>query len=404
MGGCRCSFYKCSNNTTLAKETNSVHSHFFHFPIRDLQRCRSWAIYSNNMAFLTLPMDKLKNKVICDMHFPESSFMNYTRSKLNKTTAIPSIFINEHRQEVDLLSNPTDWVVENKNAEIPSHFKDSNTVKIDIDDSNIDVEMPQPKKIKTEVPKAGEMRILNKLVTPQSNKVLTVKQISKPESPSIVKVSPKILPTAVKVQKTPVKIETLSALQATKNSSSTEKPKVFKEITPTASAQISFNDSDPAQETYEFVTVLSSEDQQSFANESTSNHLQVASDEIKSMISQTSQDILDIKSMLSSSISKIQMPVKNESSNISQSQFNKVQLFNGIKRYLSPSLIALLRMELFSAPNREYKKDEKIICTELLKLGDETYEFFNDEWRLRLPSKDEVKSWQNEEMTDDDAC
>ena len=402
MGGCRCSFFKCSNNTTLAKETNSIHSHFFHFPIRDLQRCRSWAIYSNNMAFLTLPMDKLKNKVICDMHFPESSFMNYTRSKLNKTTAIPTIFINENRQEVDLLSNPTDWVIENKNAETPSHFKDSNTVKIDIDDSNIEVEMPQPKKIKTEVPKVGEMRILNKLVAPQSNKVLTVnKVISKPES--IVKVAPKSLPTtatAVKVQKTPVKIETLPAF----HTKSAEKPKVFKEVTPTASAQISFNDSDPAQETYEFVTVLSDE-QPSFANETTSSHLQVASDEIKSLLSQTSQDILDIKSMLSTSISKIQSPVKNESSNISQSQFNKVQLFNGIKRYLSPSLIALLRMELFSCPNREYKKDEKIICAELLKLGDETFDFFNDEWRLRLPSKDEVKSWQNEEMTDEtDAC
>jgi len=326
--------------------------------------------------------------------------MNYTRSKLNKTTAIPTIFINEHRQEVDLLSNPTDWVIENRNAETPSHFKDSNTLKIDIDDSNIDVDMPQPKRIKTEVPKVGEMRILNKLVTPQSNKVLTVKQISKPESPSIVKVTPKTLPTAVKIQKTPVKIETLPAFQ----SKSAEKPKVFKEITPTSSAQISFNDSDPAQETYEFVTVLSSDDQPSFANESTSSHLQVASDEIKSLLSQTSQDILDIKSMLSTSISKIQTPVKNESSNISQSQFNKVQLFNGIKRYLSPSLIALLRMELFSGPNREYKKDEKIICAELLKLGDETYDFLNDEWRLRLPSKDEVKLWQNEEMTDDDAC
>ncbi|CAG9808850.1 unnamed protein product [Chironomus riparius] len=401
MGGCRCSFYKCSNNTTLAKETNSIHSHFFHFPIKDLQRCRSWAIYSNNMTFLSLPMDKLKNKVICDMHFPESSFMNYTRSKLNKTTAIPSIFINEHRQEVDLLSNPTDWVIENRNAETPSHFKDSNTVKIDIDDSNIDVEMPQPKKIKTEVPKVGEVRILNKLVTSQSNKILTVKQISKPESPSIVKVTPKTLPTSVKVQKTPVKIETSPAFQA---KISAEKPKVFKEITPTASAQLSFNDSDPAQETYEFVTVLSSDDQPSFANESTSSHLQGASDEIKSLLSQTSQDILDIKSMLSTSIAKTQTPVKNESSNISQSQFNKVQLFNGIKRYLSPSLIALLRMELFSAPNRKYKKDEKIICSELLKLGDETYDFFNDEWRVRLPAKDEVKSWQNEEMTDDDAC
>jgi hypothetical protein len=60
-------------------------------------------------------------------------------------------------------------------------------------------------------------------------------------------------------------------------------------------------------------------------------------------------------------------------------------------------------MEIFAAPNREFKKDEKIICSEILKLGSEVYDFFSDEWRLRLPSKEIVKGWQSEELTDDDA-
>lgn len=398
MGGCRCSFYKCSNNTTLAKETNSIHSHFFHFPIRDLKRCKSWAIYSNNIAFLSLPMDKLKNKVICDMHFPESSFMNYTRNKLNKTTALPTIFINEKGEEVDLLSSPTEWVIANKNAKIPSHFNDSITAKIDIDDSNIEVEMPQPKRIKTEIPqKVGEMRILNKMVPHQANKISPIKPIisNKNDSPSssqfIQKSSPKSLITSTAVKKNPVKLETSPSYHQVKH---VEKVKVNKEIIPKVSTQ-SHNDSD--QQEFEIVTVVSGDER----SEVTSDN----NEELKLLLAQTSLDISEIKSMLNKSISTSQQTsTKSEESNISQSQLNKVQLFNGIKRYLSPSLIALLRMELFGAPNREFKKDEKIICTELLKLGDETYDFFNDEWRIRLPSKDQVKSWQNLEMTDDDAC
>jgi hypothetical protein len=99
-------------------------------------------------------------------------------------------------------------------------------------------------------------------------------------------------------------------------------------------------------------------------------------------------------------------PARKEFSNISQSHLNKVQLFNGIKRYLSPSMVALLRIELFSNPNREYKKDEKIICRELLELGERTYDHLTDEWRLRLPAKSEVAKWPEGRMAEeeDDAC
>jgi hypothetical protein len=40
------------------------------------------------MPFLELPLDKLKNKVVCDLHFKEIHFMNYKREKLNKTNSV----------------------------------------------------------------------------------------------------------------------------------------------------------------------------------------------------------------------------------------------------------------------------------------------------------------------------
>lgn len=328
------------------------------------------------------------------MHFPESSFMNYTRSKLNKTTAIPTIFINEHNEEVDLLSSPTDWVIANSKASIPTQFQESNVTTIDMDDST-EYEAPPAKKIGIEATPKAEVRILNKMMTSPSNKILTVKQ--KP-TPKVVPYKPSpILPTstAAKIHKIPIKQEITLKRQRIEQ----------QKTTPTSSAQISqnisLNDSDP-QETYEFLTVIPANDQQSFTSENAVS--QMSSEEIKSLFAQTSQELSEIKSILRTKGAPVQTPAKPEASNITQSQLNKVQLFNGIKRYLSPSLIALLRMELFGGPNREYKKDEKIICTELLKLGDETFDFLNDEWRLRLPSKDEVKSWQHEEITDDDAC
>lgn len=63
---------------------------------------------------------------------------------------------------------------------------------------------------------------------------------------------------------------------------------------------------------------------------------------------------------------------------------------------------ALLRIELFYTPNREYKKDEKIICQEILSLGERTYDYFSEEWRLRLPAKQDVQRWIQEEVCEED--
>jgi hypothetical protein len=337
------------------------------------------------MELLKLPMEKLKNKVICDKHFPETSFMNYTRSKLNKTTAIPTLFFSSDNVEIDLLTNPTEWVYHNRNETPSSEFLTSLKTDINIDESsdqitvtNSSLTPPPIKRIKVEkqllpTPKAkiSEIRILNKIPTasPISNsQVVSVK--STPPA--------KFINAKVKV----------------------EKPKAF-------SPPTIINNSPPPKvdnEQYEYIVLPS----MSSPPASTVNTVQADSSlEVKSIM----KDLTEIKSLLNEKLQQQASPTPAQSpstsspseSNITQSHLNKIQLFNGIKRYLSPSLIALLRMEIFAAPSREYKKDEKIICSEILKLGNETYDFFSDEWRLRLPSKEMVKGWQSEEMTDDDA-
>ncbi|XP_075161325.1 uncharacterized protein LOC142234130 [Haematobia irritans] len=71
----------------------------------------------------------------------------------------------------------------------------------------------------------------------------------------------------------------------------------------------------------------------------------------------------------------------------------KAQLFNGIKRYISSSMQALLRMEMFGSSDREWKQDERQVSVDLLRLGESVYNYFTDEWRLRLPMLRDVRNW-----------
>ncbi|CAD7003930.1 putative leucine-rich repeat-containing protein DDB_G0290503 isoform X2 [Ceratitis capitata] len=71
----------------------------------------------------------------------------------------------------------------------------------------------------------------------------------------------------------------------------------------------------------------------------------------------------------------------------------KAQLFNGIRKYTSSSMLALLRMEMFGGADREWKPDERRVAMDLLQLGDEVYKYINDEWRFRLPALSEVRKW-----------
>lgn len=321
--------------------------------------------------------------------------MNYTRSKLTKTTSVPTIYFDEEGDEHDLLEAPTDWVTANrKNMPSPGYLVPSTKSRTDIDESAdhitiLNTSMSSPLKrtfdvarkvksevisIKQETPSKPEIRILNKLPATTislNNQVHTLNEIKQ-----IVK-------------KSPATVKALSSPPEKRMKPNPSAPKIISQQVFAPAAPV--YEEDPLQSfEYQIEQVPEPKPKDN-------------SEEIKTLLKEVSEMKSILNEKLKQPAPSVNPPKLNESSNINQSLMNKTQLFNGIKRYLSPSLIALLRMEIFGAPSREYKKDEKIICSELLKLGDETYDFFSDEWRLRLPSKDTVKSWKLEEMTDDDA-
>ncbi|XP_077302901.1 uncharacterized protein LOC143923215 [Arctopsyche grandis] len=95
MGGCRCS-YKTCNKVTDGK------THFFHYPVRDENRCNQWIIHSNRLDLKSVTRSQLKNKVVCEKHFPEQMFMNYKHERLVHT-AVP---IKEHVTDTPEDDNP----------------------------------------------------------------------------------------------------------------------------------------------------------------------------------------------------------------------------------------------------------------------------------------------------------
>ncbi|EDV50736.2 intracellular protein transport protein USO1 [Drosophila erecta] len=84
------------------------------------------------------------------------------------------------------------------------------------------------------------------------------------------------------------------------------------------------------------------------------------------------------------------------------SSLTKAQLYMAIKKYVGPTMAALLRMEMFGgSEDRTWKDDEREFAIELLQLGDEVYKYCCDEWRFRLPSIRIARSWLEKKKTED---
>lgn len=95
MGGCRCSFRDCPNTT----KTENVH--FFHYPVKQKERCRQWIENAKKPQFCDLEEDQLRNKVICDQHFEDRWFPNPQKKRLlqGAVPTLPGKYIGDTYEE-----------------------------------------------------------------------------------------------------------------------------------------------------------------------------------------------------------------------------------------------------------------------------------------------------------------
>lgn len=85
MGGCRCSYRNCANTT---KTRDNLH--FFHYPVKQKERCRQWIENAKKPQFYDLDEDQLRNKVVCETHFEICYFPNEQKKRLLQG-AIPTL-------------------------------------------------------------------------------------------------------------------------------------------------------------------------------------------------------------------------------------------------------------------------------------------------------------------------
>ncbi|XP_055698995.1 uncharacterized protein LOC129799274 [Phlebotomus papatasi] len=407
MGGCRCAFQTCENNSA-----NSPNMHFFHFPAKKMELCKTWAKFANRIDFLSLPLDKLKNKVVCQSHFKKNCFMNYLQNSLVKT-AYPTL-MRFGDVVIDLESDSSDDIQAKLQA------KGLYSVDLHVPDEMLDkdaegtqdtfvIDMLQSNEEDINVAPGENLMISGVARAPSSQpnfifEVLEDKRISPKKDMKEVKEPTILNATYNKVIR--AKGPTQNVGCVTKRTP--RKAVVLSEVALTPRQEV-LKESKSKQEamrpdTTETIELVHEELMQQQPMETEDNAKDQALESMAKEIGDLKQMVLETMTTL-----KAQSPVTSAQKNPPASEsssagnggkveknMNKLQLFNAIKRYLNPSMVALLRMEMFGGMDREWKDDEKEFSVELYNLGLNVYEFMRDEWRFRLPPEKTVKEWANE--------
>lgn len=343
MGGCRCAFRDCEVSTSSMPGT-----HFFHFPVRMPARCEMWAKYADKMNFLEFPDDKLKNKVICQHHFHDNCFMNYKKESLTKT-AVPTL--------LQLTPN----------------------IQIDFENDS-------------------EEEVARKIAETQAVKAAVAIRVKRPSADPVSKPVEK----KTRLIKTEMVLPDLTS-NVEEEILYNEEPVILNEVP--ARKLLRKNGS----QTSTIIIKPVSNPEPQFMNLS---HDVLNLKPMQKLLNDQTAEIQDLKQMLFQTMALVQKQSDSSSSDKfgspseikSDRNMTKIQLFNSIKRYLNPTMVTMLRMEMFGGSDRDWKKDEMDFAMELKNLGDNVYEYMTDEWRFRLPSQKELNLWAQEHTVNDEDC
>uniref|UniRef100_A0A1Q3FDE9 THAP-type domain-containing protein n=1 Tax=Culex tarsalis TaxID=7177 RepID=A0A1Q3FDE9_CULTA len=431
MGGCRCTFRKCENSTA-----SRPGMHFFHFPIRDWERLERWAAFADKEEFKELPLAKLKNKVVCEEHFRNNMFMNYLREGLVKT-AVPTLEVLENGQiwdlETDEVGERELWVVPGggKNVSMGGTGGDPLLVPIENDSSRMEIQFLDSAEIMEDDGGYGEQPDPMSAEPVILNKVHKVKPVPVPvEKPALRKVVMKRKKApASDMPRAKMQILSIQRIGSKQNdppaSPQLSEPASLEEV-PSATMPSSSTDVAETEKSSPPVVVI----QQQPPPQPTT--VPIIDPNILQKLDRNSTKIDEVKKLLQDVLNRpvpepkvitVQVPTpvpappppppvtptraRSPSPKPERSgpHMNKVQLFNGIKRYLNPTMVALLRCEMFGgSAERPWKPDERTLAVELLNLGENVYDHFCDEFRFRLPAKKDARKWKEQnELDDDDA-
>lgn len=441
MGGCRCTFRSCTNNTI-----NSPGKHFFHYPFKDNQRCKRWALNADKINFLELPWTQLRNKTVCEDHFMDSCFMNYKKERLVKT-AVPTLVVGSDGEKFEYM------IDEDKLASIKYQFNDKGTdskaidlpemqqqakrtinLKMSVTNGTVDEDKEcstfiigswddnDDSNAKNETPEVSanidlKPMVLNRSCGKRNQRLFAVRNVQEKSStkrPTDDSHSSADIVVMKQIKKDVPAVMT-KTYSKTNSSHSTNSNLVF------------YQDIDDVEP---LIVAAPSPENNVLTDSVTANILEkinhieerdankVDKSLYMQMMTEQAKQIDELKKLLTQKFSeqnevqtqKVASSISSSSSSMTSDvrmvrvekgpAMTKVQLFNGIRKYLNPSMVALLRMEMFGSSDREYRPDEKQFSKELFNLNPTVYDYMRDEWRFRLPPKSEVETWLK--TSDDD--
>lgn len=465
MGGCRCTFRGCDNATGTRPGIHFFHypvkdsdrlvlscSFLLHFTTELIFfSCNKWILMANNPSYRDMEEPRLKNRNVCEDHFRLEMFMNIKKERLIRT-AYPSLLVIRSRHVIDLermlnddlnidyLSVHCDMSPELEPYVfgMPEILSDFRIEKVTSGEKNQDIMNMQIEYLPMDgqqtmhdepstpehapshyspptTSNTGQV-LLNSISEASDNKrkypsvssnitILTPVSVKKiKREPTLSPLSSNSQPKILLNSKNPIKSMPVSPKIGTDHSTVT----VTDGISPTKLKDLEIRLKKKTETENKLLRQNSMYQQKICDLQTQIDNLQrklasVEAEKQKKPITQTisvqTDAIIPIPTTSNNSQGRKSDP---GAPSTKPGNLTKPQLFNGIKRYLSNAMSTLLKMEMFGGSEREWKVDEKKISCEIMELGRNVYEYFTDEWRLRLPPKNEVLNWMEENSEEDD--
>ncbi|EDW79274.2 uncharacterized protein Dwil_GK25507 [Drosophila willistoni] len=342
MGGTRCVFRNCK----VSSQRNPK-MHFFKFPVRHPKRLEAWLKNCSNEEITELAdLKKLANRAVCARHFRVECFMNYKMDRL-----IASQMPNPTLMRINKYLA---WDIEN----LDTHG--------------------EPKMVKLEKPTAKHLIPPAEFECPLGFDSDDYADVTEEDEE---------MPDSLDADT----IQTID-VKATKRK---EDEEVEKPLLQQEKEELKQDTKRLRMLAFRLVdeghSLENIEDEINTDVESVETSIQNAHDELQRKYDKLLDDHEQLKKSKAS-----EMLSQTASSSSSLKTLTKTQLYQGLKKYLGPTMAALVRMEMFGGiDDREWQDDERQFAMELLQLGDEVYTYCSEEWRFRLPSLRLVRNWLN---------
>ncbi|KAK4872229.1 hypothetical protein RN001_016353 [Aquatica leii] len=356
MGGCRCSYKNCERATKNSEKD----FHFFHYPVRDPERCLKWIANACKPTFYNLPEDQLRNKVICQNHFELHYFTNANRKRLIHN-AVPTL-------NADCLDGKDASMC---NVQVLQSDSDASVFTVDTNLLNMN-----------EVSEVRSFIIENGDIVPADITQQAEMEHEPQIIPEIEKVSSYITVNENNINND-CKIEDVSENVQRNDVCIKSEPDCIKEGDICNGSIVNSNslrNGEVPLSTESIVTIITEKKMAKVKSPFLKNRT-TEFENLSKAVEEHTKEIATLKRLLNSRIQKVKLKKRK----------HKMQVLGKLRTLLPPTLLALVNLHLFGKQDN-FTKEEKHLLTTLFKASPSAYEVLLNDCKWKLPSATVVKN------------